>query len=286
MYLLLAAGMSIDTKDAIGSTLIHTTAAWGQEAMLRDLLKWGLKVNVVDHKNETPLHLAAASGEIGCVDALLEAGADVRATDNRRQTALHFAAEGGYFELISFLIRYGVDIEARDRDGWDAFLVATNADQLEFARVLLEERPNLLHSVDDGGYNAVHKAVHQGFHNLTTILLDMGIPIDQTSSNGDTALICAVKAAQDECLEVLLAKGADVNIKDAAGHSAFWYAVEAGDSKIARRLATTGAEYCKCAKCDAVLTAPEDDQQEEDVDLANASLPKLGNYQQPELYGA
>ncbi|KAK5108018.1 hypothetical protein LTR62_008853 [Meristemomyces frigidus] len=258
LYLLLAAGLQVETRDADGNTILHAVARKDAEPMLRELLKQGLDINAVNHDGQTPLHAAAQSGNSGMVDCLLEHGADPNAIDNDRRTALHVVAYEGHYELLPYLFKYGIDVEAPDRDGWNALHTAAYAGDEEVTEILLEECPELLNSTDEIGYSAMHKAASSGHEGVVTLLLNHGVHVDSPATNGDTALILAAMAEMEDMVALLIKKKANVDLKGSGGHTAFWHAVEAENTAIAKMLKEAGAEYCSCGKCEGVLNAAED----------------------------
>jgi ankyrin repeat protein len=95
--LLLAAGASLEARQADGSTPLLIMAGAGRP-FGGDRAK-----------------LAAA--ELEMLDLLITKGADVAAVGNDGQTAIHRAARAGNTNLVEALVQKGVELDAKDREG-------------------------------------------------------------------------------------------------------------------------------------------------------------------------
>jgi ankyrin repeat protein len=58
---------------------------------------------------------------------------------------------------------------------------------------------------------------------------------------GETALIDAAASGKTDVVKLLLDKGANINAKDAGGHTTLWWAIHNGDTEVARLLQARGA---------------------------------------------
>ncbi|CEP01637.1 SKP1 component POZ domain-containing protein [Plasmodiophora brassicae] len=78
-------------------TPLHVAALYGNDDVVRVLLKHGAKVNALDSTGGTPLHNAAKLGRYRVVKALAEApGIQIHAFDERRNTPFALALQSGH----------------------------------------------------------------------------------------------------------------------------------------------------------------------------------------------
>lgn len=130
---------------SLGRTLLHDSAAAGNTAMIRFLLRLGANPNGVT--GHPPLYCVGneCSTETGAavVRLLVDAGADVNAQEGVKQcTALHMAARRGNVQVAEALLDCGANIEARDSSGDSPLRRAVNCAKPEVAALLLARGAN------------------------------------------------------------------------------------------------------------------------------------------------
>jgi hypothetical protein len=72
--------------------------------------------------------------------------------------------------------------------------------------------------------------------------LDHGLPVDTTDRDGNTLLMLAAYRGQLDTVEALLARSADVNVRNGRDQSVLAGALFKGEAQIVRRLVATGAD--------------------------------------------
>jgi ankyrin repeat protein len=102
-----------DSQDAVGWTILHRAAAFGQGRDIKKLLHLGASFNVsVHHLNWLPIHCAVKYGNESTFDLLanlIEPPYLITLTDSRGWTLLHLAAESGSEALMLKLLRRGLN---------------------------------------------------------------------------------------------------------------------------------------------------------------------------------
>lgn len=87
-------------------TPLHVAALYGNDDVVRVLLKHGAKVNALDSTGGTPLHNAAKLGRYRVVKALAEApGIQIHAFDERRNTPFALALQSGHHGTARLLAK-------------------------------------------------------------------------------------------------------------------------------------------------------------------------------------
>eukprot|EP00798_Chlamydomonas_sp_ICE-L_P024057 gene24057-9629_t len=161
-----------------GETALQIAAHQGDEELCRLLLGSGSgsTPKTIDIPTPverlTPLHLAAARGQVQLVELLLLHNADTLAFDARGYTALHHAAWKGHAPVIRAL--------------------CPSADALAF---------------DARAYSALHHAAWKGHAPRHSRPLP-----NVASIKGETPLALAALLCREECVQLLLRRGADAEL--------------------------------------------------------------------------
>ena len=121
----LAAGVDVEAWHD-GWTTMHWAADCGQTACLEALLAAGASVHSVTAVGSTPLMFASWSGHAACVRALIAAGSDVNRADQYGRMPFYYALRRGRGRALKILLRAGADMHTEnvDRhnintDAWD-----------------------------------------------------------------------------------------------------------------------------------------------------------------------
>ena len=100
---------------------------------------------------------------------------------------------------------------------------------------------NYFHRPEDQK-NALHIASECGHKGVVSLLLDNEAVVDsRVGSTKDTALILACQHGQVDIAEMLLGKGADVNLTNCYGNSALHESARHGDTDLTRLLISEGS---------------------------------------------
>jgi ankyrin repeat protein len=142
---------------------------------------------------ETVMMTAARAGNADAVKALAEAGADVNAKDARGQTALMWAAARNNAAAIRALAASGADLKVR-----------TNNPPAGGGR-----GNSVFNSPAPTGFTALLFAVRAGSLDAVRALVDAGADVNDTLSDGESALVVATANAHWEVASLLLDRGAD-----------------------------------------------------------------------------
>ncbi len=138
----------------------------------------------------------------------------------------HFSKyiEKGALDICECYITAGMDVNSRDRDGTPMLSIAVRNDNVETVKWLLKKGADVNAISEDRGYSALMDAVWRGNKDIVLILLEKNPDVNLISMEGQTMIILAVGAENVEICSLLCQKGADVDISDEMGMSAYGYA--------------------------------------------------------------
>lgn len=182
----------------------------GDVAVVRNLLASGVAINLTSLYGSTPLHAAAESGNIAMVSMLLMHGADINAIDNRGETPLHRVTILGKIHLIKTLLANKANIDAKSDDGDTPLHDALSFNKLEIAGLLIENGADV-NVQEINGKTPLHSAVFRGGRDMVERLLDRNADVNKKDIKESTPLHEAVSGLRKDVAELLLVKGADID---------------------------------------------------------------------------
>jgi ankyrin repeat protein len=168
------------------------------------------------------------------MDALLKAGADPELVDSTGNNLLKVSAEDGRIDTMMALIRAGCSLNARNHNGASALHFAARNGQSEAVSLLLNN--NALMYSDSGGSTPLIMAARNCHKALSAIklLIDANSDLDAQDWEGKTALHYMAHKAVG--FELLLAAGANPNIKDCNGNTPMIMAATEGFDNVIKCL--------------------------------------------------
>ncbi|MBC03285.1 MAG: hypothetical protein CMJ34_08290 [Phycisphaerae bacterium] len=158
------------------------------------------------------LVIAAQGGDVEGLRAAIEAGEDLETSAMGGMTALHWAAKKGSPEIVDILIESGADINARNKVGKTPVALAAESGELEVLQGLVSRGADI-NSVDEiGGTPLLWAAALSKNPATVSYLLEQGADVNIVDSNGMTPLIWAAGIGQPGSVQVLVDKGADIEV--------------------------------------------------------------------------
>ena len=128
-------------------------------------------------------------------------------------------------EIVHEFLEAGMSINARDDLGTPMLNIACRNDNYEFVEMIFDLGAELNAVSEDRGYTAVMDAVWRGNEKITKYLISKGADLNTINKEGQNNLILAVGANRESLVRLLAENGADPDVKDMMGMSAYNYAV-------------------------------------------------------------
>ncbi|KAI0103154.1 ankyrin repeat-containing domain protein [Nemania sp. FL0031] len=225
----------IDRINDVGRTVLSEAAEQNLPSVVRHLLEKGADSTVLDDLSYTAIHLATKIGASEVIRMLITKSPvlDLQ-TEDSGCTPLHFCCYRGHLEAALQLMESGVDIYLRD--GWNRtpLSAACAVGDLRLVKALLQKYDR------EEWPASLAEATKYGYYDVTEYLLDMGCPVNITTTH-TTALLNASQFAQTKIVELLLLRGAEVEIADSSGQRAIHKAVQGKSHEVVRLLSDIGA---------------------------------------------
>jgi ankyrin repeat protein len=225
---------SIDVNRAAadGTTPLHWAVQRDDEEMVELLIRAGANVRAANRYGVEPLAIAVVNGHAGNLKRLLDAGADANVGLSPDETPIMTAARTGNVETLKLLIAHGAQINAQDKRGQTPLMWAAARNNGEAVRMLVESgadiavrtsnqpqgrasQMSVFNSPAPTGFTALMFAVRAGSLDGTKALLDAGANVNDTVSDGQSALVVAAANAHWQLADLLLDRGADPNLAGA-----------------------------------------------------------------------
>lgn len=222
---LLDEGADVETATPDGATALLWAVHADQPEVVTVLLEAGASVAVANRFSVGPASLAAENGNAAILTALLDAGVDPNQTMPGGETLLMTAARTGDAPTVRALLARGADPNRREETrGQTALMWAAANNNAQAVHALAEQGADLQARTDNPpasrgrtfayapptGFSALMFAVRAGHLDATRVLLDAGADVDDTVSDGQSALVVAAANANWELAAYLLDRGADV----------------------------------------------------------------------------
>jgi|GEM_PF-4814764 len=137
--------------------------------------------------------------------------------------ALMRAAGGGKAGILKYLLAQGSPVDAVNKDGGTAFACAIENNHVDCARILMDAGAEIDPRGRTCDWRLLHSAVGFDRYDSFMFLLEQGVEIDSRNENGVTPLMHAVRNHRTgrRYVEKLLAVGADMDLRDDDGRSAY-----------------------------------------------------------------
>ena len=218
----------VNRRNPDGSTPLQWAVYDGNVAEVKRLLRAGAKVAIANNYGATPMSLAAETGDADMIAVLLEAGADADSPNQDGQTALQAVARTGNLKAAELLMGAGATVDARERFGGQTALMWASA----------RRHPEMMRLLIARGADVNARSAVRDYQRHVTA---EGRP-KSLDSGGLTPLLYAARENCRDCVDVLLASHADINLPDPDDVSPLLVAIMNANWDLARQLIVAGAD--------------------------------------------
>lgn len=171
---------------------------------------------------ETGFYFAAKLCKVECMREFLKLGADIEVADQHERTPLQVAIEEGNEDCVNFLLASGANIEAEDLWQHRPLHNAAMRGNENFVKLLLEAGADVEGGSTESGRTPLYFARSA---KCVRLLLAAGADPNLRDKDGNTMLHAAVMNGCDSCVEPLLAAGIDINSQNSNGETPLHKAV-------------------------------------------------------------
>lgn len=189
----------------------------------------------------TPLHVATEAQE---VEQLLASGENIEALDEERKTPLHTASAKGILPVVDCLVRHGANLNTTDFADYTPLVSACIGEHTHIVSRLLQEKELDIDFITPYSRTALMYASEKGCTDIVDLLIERGASVNLNGAGGLGPLHRACRYGKLDVADRLLKKGADPNALDDEGFPLIW-ACYSGSLGIFDILVVYGADYNK-----------------------------------------
>lgn len=171
--------------------------------------------------------------DVRTVKSLLAQGFDPNTPSEQGQLPLYVAMREGAPRVAAELLAHpALKVDAVNAAGETALMMAALRGEVDFLPRLLERGAAL----ERAGWTALHYAASGPQTRAVALLLDRGARVDALSPNRSTALMMAARYGPESSVDLLLARGADIRLRNDLGLGAADFARLGGREALSERL--------------------------------------------------
>lgn len=256
----ITAGISVnDQGTGIPYTPLMFASIYGHADVVKTLLEMGeadpgARCTSKEHQNWTALMFASASENLNkyVIDSLVNANpSSVNDKNNDGHTPLMLlvnntlANKETLLAVLGFFIKKGANIEEKDKNQQTAFMIASNAGNIDVLKVLIKEAKvvdiNLKDLNNETALMLASKHNSDEHYQVIKFLIENGADVNVQDNEDNTPLLNAIQTNNLKIVKLLLENGAKVNVRNRDGVYPVIKSSQIGDYEITQELIKAGA---------------------------------------------
>ena len=240
--LCMLAGAVATAAGATNDSRLVEAARNQDQKTIRMLVSQHAEINTRWDDGATALLWAAHWNDLDTADLLLRAGADANAANDFGMTPLSQACTNGSGALVRLLLKSGANPNTAIATGETPLMTCARSGSVDGIKILLEYGAAINAKEPSQNQTALMWAAAEHHPDVVKALIDAHADLRAHSRQGFTALHFAAREGDQECVQVLLAAGVDVNIltqPDESGKAEAPARVGAGRTAAVRKTAGT-----------------------------------------------
>lgn len=221
--------VDVNAEGEDGETVLHNAAAYGDVALIQNLLRHGADIRKKNHAGTTAVDLAIKNGRIEAAEILVG------------MPIIEWAVKNGRRSELTRLVEFGADPNAKNSQGYTIAHIAAQEGDLELLKKLAGVGTDFEKS-DNEGLRVAHWLVINQHEHILAFLKEHSVSIISQDYEGMTPVHYAAKEGNCKAMEELLSEASELEIRDTHGRTALHYAAIEGKESVARLLINLGAE--------------------------------------------
>ncbi|XP_076587571.1 histone-lysine N-methyltransferase EHMT1a isoform X2 [Chaetodon auriga] len=200
---------------------LYISAKQGELQKVIHLLVDGKDPNfMMEGQNKrTPLHAAAAEGHQEICHMLVQAGANLDMFDEEQRTPLMVACENNHLDTVQYLLRAGASVSHKDIMGFTCLHLAAKLGHYDIVHHLLSKASKYVNCQDDGGWTPITWAIEYKHKELVHLLLARGADVNIRDKEENVCLHWAALSGCGDIAQALLEARCDLNAVNVHGDS-------------------------------------------------------------------
>lgn len=292
LYYLIDHNDNLNLLDSKGNTYLFYTVMYNLYEASKYLIEKGCNVNIINNDGLTPLYFSMFTDNSQLIELLIN-HANINIVNLNKDTLLHIASKRDNLYIAELLIKKGINVNALNVDNESAIFNCLKF--FSYDRVVIENeedyktieisftnnikifdllvrngawlnikdfnKNSILHickhneifkrllkydlNINDqnnNGFTPLHIITQKGNLEIVNLLIDKGALLDIKSNYGNTALHYAIQNKYEDVSKLLIDKGADVNIVNNQNVYPIHRAIDISSISIVKHLVENGAD--------------------------------------------